>query len=97
MLLIVQYILMVEVLGVVQSKLNYECTILLLFGINNCFRYLYNCTGCTIDDVVYPYGERFTADDGCNTWCVVVTFIVLDVISTLKEFSPRITTKMYYY
>ena len=24
--------------------------------------------GCTVNDVTYPYGERFTAEDGCNTW-----------------------------
>ena len=34
-------------------------------------------TGCTVDDIVYPYGERFTADDGCNTW-YKISFLLLN-------------------
>ena len=42
-----------------QSALYYHARI--------CYIYLV-IIGCSVNGITYQYGERFTAEDGCNTW-----------------------------
>ena len=40
-------------------------------------------SGCTVGGQTYRVGESYTAEDGCNTWCVM--FLALSFLSLLLD------------